>query len=104
MARRVILSPSALADLREIAGYIANDSPRYSSTVIQSFFEATDRLKLFPRIGRVVPELDNPDIREVLVYSYRVIYHLHEGDSVIRVVAVIHGARDLPRAIKGRDI
>jgi toxin ParE1/3/4 len=45
------------------------------------------------RSGRKVPEFDNENIREVLVYSYRVIYRLEEPEVVI--AAVIHGKRML---------
>lgn len=50
-------------------------------------------LALFPRSGRKVPEFDNEDMRELLVYSYRVIYRLAEPEVVI--AAVIHGKRIL---------
>jgi toxin ParE1/3/4 len=56
-------------------------------------FEATDRLVDFPQSGRVVPELGQPNIREVFVFSYRIIYR-HTGDMV-QILTVHHGARPL---------
>ena len=50
-------------------------------------------LAQFPRSGRKVPEFDNEDIRELIVYSYRIIYQLQEHEVVI--AAVIHGKRVL---------
>lgn len=50
-------------------------------------------LAQFPRSGRKVPEFDNEDIRELIVYSYRTIYRLQEHEVVI--AAVIHGKRVL---------
>lgn len=44
-----------------------------------------------PRLGRIVPELSDPNVRERFVYSYRVIYELRE--SAIEILAVIHGKR-----------
>ena len=48
-------------------------------------------LNQFPQSGRVVPELNQPDIRERFVYSYRMIYRVEPGR--ILVAAVIHGKR-----------
>ncbi len=50
-------------------------------------------LTRFPRAGRVVPELDDENIREVFAYSYRIIYRL--VDDQITVTSVIHGKRIL---------
>lgn len=64
-------------------------------------FSATDRLAEFPRSARVVPELARPSIREVFVFSYRVIYRC--GDERVDILTVFHGARlldssDVPEA------
>jgi plasmid stabilization system protein ParE len=45
----------------------------------------------FPRAGRKVPEFDDENIRELIVYSYRIIYRL-EGDAAV-IAAIIHGKR-----------
>jgi toxin ParE1/3/4 len=50
-------------------------------------------LTRFPRAGRKVPELDDENVRELVVYSYRIIYRLQDDDALI--VAVIHGKRIL---------
>lgn len=44
-------------------------------------------------IGRVVPEAQGENIREMLYRSYRIIYRL-VGERV-DMLAVIHGSRDL---------
>jgi toxin ParE1/3/4 len=76
-----------------IADYIAADSPTYAGIVVKKVVHQTRALSRFPRSGRKVPEFDNEDIRELLVYSYRVIYRLEEREVVI--AAVIHGKRML---------
>jgi toxin ParE1/3/4 len=50
-------------------------------------------LAQFPRSGRMVPEFGDENVRELIVYSYRVIYRIHEQEAVI--AAVIHGKRAL---------
>jgi toxin ParE1/3/4 len=47
----------------------------------------------FPQAGRKVPEFDDENIRELVVYSYRIIYRLQPDEALI--VAVIHGKRVL---------
>jgi toxin ParE1/3/4 len=93
MAYRVVWSRRASQDLEAIADYIAADSPTYAGIVVKKVVHQTRALWHFPRSGRKVPEFDNDNIRELLVYSYRVIYRLEEPEVVI--AAVIHGKRML---------
>jgi len=50
-------------------------------------------LEDFPELGRVVPDVDDPDVRELFVYSYRLIYEVTQ--DCIMILAVIHGKRDI---------
>lgn len=93
MALRVIFSNRALSDIEAIADYIAADSPAYARTVVRKIFQATRNLAQFPRSGRKVPEFNGEDLREVFVYSYRVIYRIKPDR--IEVAAVVHGKRML---------
>lgn len=97
-------TPKARGDLEAAVGYIARDSPRLARSFAARIESATDRLTTFPRSGRVVPELERPDIRELIVQSYRVVYRL-QGDGV-EILTVHHGARllraaDEPPSIEG---
>jgi len=93
MAHRIIWSRRALQDLDAIAEYIAEDSPAYASVVLKTIISQTKTLSRFPRSGRKVPEFDDEDIRELLAYSYRVIYRVQQDE--ILIAAVIHGKRIL---------
>jgi plasmid stabilization system protein ParE len=93
MAYRVVWSRRASEDLAAIADYIAADSPTYAGIVVKKVVYQTRALSRFPRSGRKVPEFDDENIRELLVYSYRIIYRLEEREAVI--AAVIHGKRML---------
>ncbi len=55
-------------------------------------------LETFPRIGRIVPEFDNPDIRELIFEGYRIVYEQRD-DSVI-VVSVMHSAMDVANRLR----
>jgi addiction module RelE/StbE family toxin len=93
MAHRVDWSRRALQDLESIAEYIATDSATYAGIVVKKIVSHVKTLAKFPRIGRKGPEFDDENIRELLVYSYRIIYRLQE-DAVV-IAAVIHGKRIL---------
>ncbi len=93
MAYRIGWSRRALNDLEGIADYIAVDSPTYAKNVVKKILGQSRMLTQFPRAGRIVPEFDDENVRELIVYSYRVIYRLLEDEIV--VAAVIHGRRDL---------
>ena len=88
----VIWSEPAKADLRSIHDFIANDSRHYAKKVAQDVVAKTDALNSLPRIGRIVPELGDEKIRELSLYSYRVIYEIKDSD--VFVLAVVHKRRD----------
>jgi len=73
--------------------YIAQDSSAYATAVVKSIVTQTKMLARFPRSGRKVPEFDDENIRELLAYSYRIIYRVQEDEVLIS--AVIHGKRIL---------
>ena len=84
-------SPEAIEDIDSIAEYIARDSEFYARSVVNEILSLGTKIAEEPLIGRIVPELDDENIRERFVYSYRVVYTIE--DTVITVVAVIHGKR-----------
>ncbi len=97
---RVEWSPRAREDLREIREFIARDSERYSQSFVQKVFDVVSRCGGFPEAGSIVPEFDDPVLRERLVFRYRLIYRL-ASDSLVEIVAIIHGAREMPTGIRG---
>lgn len=91
MAARLIWSTEALDDIDALAEYINRDSPSHARRVVEELFAIADTILDQPRQGRVVPELGDDKLRERFLYSYRLIYELHQGD--VHVLAVIHGRR-----------
>ena len=53
--------------------------------------ESQEILQDFSELGRKVPEFNDTTIREIFVYSYRLIYKLNNQN--ILFVAVVHGKR-----------
>ncbi len=60
----VIWSKPAKQDLKQIFEYIARDSRFYAKKVVNNIAEKSISLDLSPQRGRVVPEINDPDIRE----------------------------------------
>lgn len=89
----------AKSDLKNIADFIANDSIKYARIHILKIRKLTEILKTHPQIGRIVEELEKPDIRELVYRNYRIIYKIVSEDRV-DILTVHHSARDL----KGRKI
>ena len=92
MARVLVWSPEAVEDIDAIAAYIERDSPWYARAVASKIVETAESIPEYPELGRMVPEIDDPAIRERMVHRYRVIYRLDEARVLI--VAVIHGRQD----------
>ena len=91
---KLIWSPQALRDLENIRDYIAADSPRYAALVVERIVVQVERLSSFPESGRVVPERNSPDIREVIVAPYRLVYRLRPG--LVEIATVFRGSRMFP--------
>ena len=90
-------SPAKM-DLKKIYDYIAEDSKYYARQVAQDIVEKTEGLNDFPEIGRIVPEINDKKIRELIIYSYRLIYEVKNDD--VDILAIIHGKRDFFSAYK----
>lgn len=93
MARQVKWTEEAWNDLEETADFIAKDSPYYAATFVRKVRELARSLRQLTERGRVVPEFNRVDIRELFIGNYRLIYKI--TDRVVFIIGFIHGARDL---------
>ena len=84
-------TPQAADDFEAIAEFISIDSPPYAQLFALNVFKAIERLNSFPRSGRVVPELGNAAIREIILGNYRIVYRLRK--DLVEILTVYHGAR-----------
>ncbi|KAA1189551.1 type II toxin-antitoxin system RelE/ParE family toxin [Pseudohalioglobus sediminis] len=88
----VTWSDHAKADLRHIHDFIAADSRHYAKYVMQAIINKSLLLSESPRIGKIVPEINDKDIRELQLYSYRILYEIRGNQ--IHVLAIAHKRRD----------
>jgi toxin ParE1/3/4 len=80
----------ALADLAAIHTSLARDSEPYASRVVDRLVSAVERTKPVPRVGRVVQEIGDERVRELLYQGFRIIYQAESNRIVI--LSVLHGA------------
>ncbi|MBU0988788.1 MAG: type II toxin-antitoxin system RelE/ParE family toxin, partial [Proteobacteria bacterium] len=85
----------ASSNLEGIFEYISRDSRLYAARYVRALIAATKRLETMPRSGRVVPEFEDPELREVIYGNYRIVYRVAETNKDIEILAVVHGARDM---------
>jgi Plasmid stabilization system protein len=91
---KVNWTAAARTQLRDIHTFISRSSPQYAKNVVDRLTRRSQQIATFPRSGRVVPEANDVNIREVLEGSYRIIYHLI--DDEVDIIAVVHSARQWP--------
>ena len=95
---QIIWSPNATRQIEEIAEYIEKDSPYYAGRVVLKIYATVSRLKSFPEMGNVASEFREQNVREQLVFQYRVFYRFVEGMQCVRVLAIVHGRRQIDNA------
>jgi len=91
---KVTWTNHSLQQLSEIYEYIETDSPYYALQMIDRLTDRSKQIAEFPRSGRIVPEYNHPDVREVVEDPYRIIYKIKKNQ--IDVLSVIHSAKNEP--------
>ena len=92
----VILTEQSRQDLREIVTFIARDSASHARRFGNELIDQALAIGAFPEIGRVVPELKIPSVREIVYGAYRIVYELVEAPSAVYVIRFWHAARGKP--------
>lgn len=88
---------NAVGHLANIYEYISLNSPTYAKRMVDRITRRSSQIAENPLSGRMVPEYQAKDIRELIESPYRIIYRVKQDQ--IDVLAVIHGARLLPDEI-----
>ncbi len=91
---KLIWTDQAITDLGDIGDYIAENSEKYAKLTVKKLFERPEILKTYPQAGRIVPEKNEENLRELIEGNYRIIYEIVSADQ-IDILTVYHSARDL---------
>jgi addiction module RelE/StbE family toxin len=89
---RIIWTDFAVENLNDIGDYIARDSQMYARLVVKELFDSVTILKQHLLAGRMVPEYERHDLREIIRGNYRIVYRLID-ESTIDIITVHHSAR-----------
>jgi addiction module RelE/StbE family toxin len=90
----VTWTPRARADLKAIHDHIAKDSPATAKTIARELACKPDILLRFPLIGHKVPEVNDDNLRELSLHSWRIIYHLRQDG--IHIITLVHKRQQSP--------
>ena len=101
---KVFLSGEALSDLERIVAYIAPHNAVAAEQMGNRLLDTALSLNRFPERGRVVPEFQQRDLREIIFRSYRIIYRVKMADSSVEIVRFWHGACGFPHIPRGPDL
>jgi len=100
VARAVEWAGRAKSDLRLAVEYIREDSPESAKAFLSQVFETARSLSTFSERGRVVSDLGDPAVRQVLVGRYRVLYEVHA--EAVWIMRVLHTSQDVLLALGRR--
>lgn len=89
----IIWTEPAISDLNDIAEYIALDNIGAAKQLIKSIFARVERLESFPESGRIPPELERLNYREIVVNPCRIFYK--QENNNIYILFVLRVERDL---------
>jgi toxin ParE1/3/4 len=92
---RVTWTQLAQTDLDEAISYIAAESRSNAVSQLERLLSAAASLSELPDRGRTVPELEDPNFRELILPPYRLIYL--RGENEVWVVALIHTSQEFRR-------
>jgi toxin ParE1/3/4 len=97
MEVKLVWTPLARDDLRAIVTYIARDNPQAARGVGEQILKCVEALSVMPEMGRMLPERQDPDSREIVRGNYRIVYRFRRKTKCVEVWRIWHGARGEPR-------
>lgn len=90
---RIIWSAVANEDLKNIASFIERDSLYYAKLTVQNIHKQIKKLKIFPFSGRIIPEYNEPNFREIIYGNYRIMYFV--DNDLIKIITIVHNKQDV---------
>ncbi|MBN1801752.1 MAG: type II toxin-antitoxin system RelE/ParE family toxin [Candidatus Lokiarchaeota archaeon] len=87
-------SPVAADDLEAIINYYKNIAPKFAQNIAKKIIYIIENLRQFPKFGRIVPELEIAEVREIIYRNFRIVYRLKSID-ILEISRIIHGSRIL---------
>ena len=89
---QIKITPTARKDIKGIYKYILSDSYQNAEMVAETIIRKIETLKKQPDIGKIVKEFNNPIIRELKLFKYRIIYRIKTA-ALVEVITIQHSSR-----------
>ena len=96
MAFRISWTETAAHDLRGIVEFINLANPDAAQRLAELILSKIENLTKLPKLGRVVPEKNDSNIRELVLSPYRIIYHVEQEHKILHITRIWHSARGIP--------
>ena len=96
---KVIWEEDSISDLARCVRYVAENNPAAAEKLGKAILKKVAALSRFPRLGKVFAKLGREDVREIPRPPYRIIYRVEDSQRLVRVLAVLHGARQEPSGL-----
>lgn len=96
MAFKLIWSPTSKQDLKAVVEYIEKDNHSAARKFLAEIINLIENLSLFPESGRVVPELADRFIRELVKKPCRIVYRVNAKNQLVEIIRIWHSARGTP--------
>ena len=91
---KVTWTEVSVEDLHDIFDYISKNSFHYARITVDRIYKRAEQISKNPRTGRIVPEIDNDQVRELFIGNYRLIYYI-VSDERVDILRIYHSARSL---------
>lgn len=92
MNYKIIWTQRAVKNLQAIYDYIFEDSPFQAQRVTDSIIDCVEPLMTFPNMGVKVQEVPEDNLRELVKFSYRIIYRVVGEET--QILTVLHSRQD----------
>lgn len=89
--KRFFITKQAALDIQEITEYIARQNIQNAVRFADELLEVCCSIPDFPERGRIVPEVGQPLIREIIHKNYRIVYTVRQGK--VYILQIFNAAR-----------
>ena len=89
---KIVWTELSVEDLREIFDYISKNSIKYAKITVDRIYERANQISTNPKSGRIVPEIDDESLRELIIGKYGLIYYI-VNEYRVDILRVYHSAR-----------
>jgi plasmid stabilization system protein ParE len=96
---KIVWSKFGLDSFHEHLLFIEETSLQNARTVAKKIISSIDMLESFPKLGRIVPEFEQEEFRELIVYQYRIVYRIKNIET-IEIVSIYHSKQLLNLEIR----